>query len=257
MNEADLEVAERFAGFSRENSMAIPPKVAAAIGAVMKAVPKLEKGEKNTHGSYNFASIDDFLEAVRPLCAENGLIIIQDEAGFNLREGADKNGKIVRWLLINFQFTLAHTSGETWAHRPRRTIMVNAAMGAQAFGAAQSYALKQFQRSLFQIATGEKGEDADSHPPGDLPTDRTGGWPDKTNAKVSVRAWQKDMKGCTDYDQLIAFLGTPESIKVKEQCQKILPDWWFGAEGDDVPGIKDQIEARKVDLAAEQPPQDA
>ena len=139
----------------------MPAKVAAAVSAVMGAVPKLGKSERNSHGNYNFASIDDFLEAVRPLCATNGLIIIQDEDGFEMRDG---------WLVLRFRFTLAHSSGETWAHRPTRTIMVAASMGAQAFGAAQSYCLKQFERSLFQIATGEKGADADEHPAADLPS---------------------------------------------------------------------------------------
>lgn len=149
----------------------MPPKVAAAVAAVMAEVPKLAKTERNTHGSYNFASIDDFLEAVRPLCAKSGLIIVQDEDGFEMRDGgSDKNGKPVSWLVIRFKFTLAHASGETWAHRPTRTIMVAASMGAQAFGAAQSYCLKQFERSLFQIATGEKGADADEHPAADLPS---------------------------------------------------------------------------------------
>ncbi len=138
----------------------IPAAVAKAICMVMADVPKLGKGEKNQHGNYNFASIDDFLEAVRPLCAKHGLIIIQDEEAFEMKEG---------WLVMTFRFTLAHSSGETWAHRPTRTIMVSAKMGSQAFGAAQSYALKQYMRSLFQIATGEKGNDADEHPPADLP----------------------------------------------------------------------------------------
>lgn len=147
----------------------IPAKVAAAICAVMGDVPKLGKGERNQHGNYNFASIDDFLEAVRPLCAKHGLIIMQDEESFDMKEGQNKRGEAVRWLLMRFRFTLAHTSGETWAHRPSRTIMVDASMGSQAFGAAQSYVLKQFERSLFQIATGEKDVDADAHPAADLP----------------------------------------------------------------------------------------
>ena len=42
------------------------------------------------------------------------------------------------------------------------------ARGAQAFGAAQSYALKQFMRSLFQIPTGDR-EDADFGAPERLP----------------------------------------------------------------------------------------
>lgn len=142
---------------------AMPAKVATAVCAVMKAVPKLAKGETNKHGGYAFASIDDFLDAVRPLCADAGLIITQDE------ESCEVKGD---WLFMQFSFTLSHVSGETWAHRPRRTIMVSAKMGAQAFGAAQSYSLKQFERSLFQIATGEKGQDADEHPPASLPASR-------------------------------------------------------------------------------------
>lgn len=148
----------------QQNGIAMPPKVAAAVIAVMEKVPKLEKSERNTHGNYNFASIDGFLEALRPLCAKNGLIIIQDEESFELKQSQNKKGETVTWLIVRFRFTLAHSSGETWVHRPARTIMVNAAMGAQAFGAAQSYALKQFMRALFQIATGEADVDSDPRP---------------------------------------------------------------------------------------------
>ena len=144
----------------------MPPKVAGAVSAVMAAVPKLEKGTKNSHGNYNFASIDDFLEAIRPLCAKHGLIISQDEEHFEIRD---------TWLFMRFAFTLAHSSGEVWAHRDRRSIMVSSKMGAQAFGAGQSYALKQYLRSLFQVATGEKGMDADEHPNAELPKSTAGG----------------------------------------------------------------------------------
>lgn len=152
--------------------LSMPAEVATAITAVMEEVPKLGKGEKNQHANYNFASIDDFLEAVRPLCSKHGLVIVQDEDSFEFKEGQDKNGKSKMWLVMRFAFTLAHKSGVTWGHRPMRTIMVDASMGSQAFGAAQSYALKQFERSLFQIATGEKGQDADEHPNEDLPSSR-------------------------------------------------------------------------------------
>ena len=150
----------------------MPPKVAAAVVAVMSRVPKLGKDEKNLHGNYKFAGIDAFLEAVRPLCAEAGLIILQDEESCDFREGRGKDGGVRNWLLLKFRFTLAHSSGETWEHRPLRTIMVDASMGSQSFGAAQSYALKQFQRSLFQIATGEN-EEADTHEHADLPAGKT------------------------------------------------------------------------------------
>lgn len=148
---------------------AIPPKVAAAISQVMGLMPRLERTEKNVHGNYAFASIDDFLEAVRPACADSGLIIVQDEVSTDMiTAGVDRNGKPRNWLRIVHGFTLAHSSGETWQHHPQRTAMVDASMGSQGYGAAQSYTLKLFLRSLFQIATGD-GQDVDHQPPNPLP----------------------------------------------------------------------------------------
>ena len=162
----------------------MPPKVAEAIAAVMSEVPKLNKGERNSHGNYNFASIDDFLEAVRPLMAKHKLIISADEDDFDvIGEGKDM------WLRMRFAFS-AHCHGETYGPM-RRSIMIKASMGSQAFGAGQSYAEKQFLRSLFKIATGEGANiDADSHPQEPLARTRSAntspppavepeqGWPD-------------------------------------------------------------------------------
>lgn len=137
----------------------MPKEVATAIAGVMANVAMLGKGEENKHGNYKFASIDDFLEMVRPLCVKAGLIVVQNEEGFEV---------IDKWLKLTFSFTLITKEGVTWSKALTRSIMVQSQMGAQAFGAAQSYALKQFMRSLFQIATGD-GEDADSHTQEKLP----------------------------------------------------------------------------------------
>ncbi|MEQ8819418.1 MAG: hypothetical protein RLY93_04185, partial [Sumerlaeia bacterium] len=89
--------------------------------------------------------------------ARAGLIIVQDERAARLVDrAAGSDGGA--WLWATFAFTLAHTSGVLWGP-VTRSVMVPAD-GAQAFGAAQSYALKQFLRSLFQIPTAD-GEDAD------------------------------------------------------------------------------------------------
>lgn len=214
-----------------DNTETMPPKVAAAITAVMSEVPKLAKSEKNSHGNYNFASIDDFLEAVRPLCAKHGLIISQDEESFEMSDG---------WLIVRFAFTLAHSSGETWAHRPRRTIMVSAKMGSQAFGAAQSYCLKQFERSLFQIATGEKNNDVDEHAPVDLPNVKKSP-PGITKFREELRAFYADLYACTEYDQYIAFIGTKDAKAFIAKAQKEFPNDWNG-DGGDVKGIKENMQ---------------
>jgi len=143
----------------------MPEVVAGAVNSVMREVKRLLKSERNREAGYRFASIDDFLAAVNPLCAEAGLIILQDELDARLvNDGGNSLDR--SWLWTTFTFTLAHKSGATYGPLTR-SVMVPA-RGAQAFGSAQSYALKQFMRSLFQIPTGD-GEDADFTAPRRLP----------------------------------------------------------------------------------------
>lgn len=212
----------------------MPPAVAAAVCAVMENVPKLQKGEKNTHGNYDFASIDDFLEAVRPLCAEHGLIIMQDEESVDVLETADRSGKPIKWLKITFRFTLAHKSGETWDWYPRRTAMANASMGSQAFGAAQSYALKQYLRAALMIATGETSADLDANAPENLPEVKLADWKSfgytKTRAAEELRALGSKIRSddeTPDEQTLDAHLVDHANlIEAVMQCS----DWWDGVE---------------------------
>lgn len=148
-----------------QGTVDMPEAVAGAINAVMGQIKGLLKTERNRAAGYRFASIDDFLAAVNPLCAKAGLIIIQDELDARLvHDGTQLTNR--SWLWATFTFTLAHKSGALYGPLTR-SIMVPA-VGAQAFGAAQSYALKQFMRSLFQIPTGDR-EDADFIAPQRLP----------------------------------------------------------------------------------------
>jgi hypothetical protein len=151
----------------------IPASVATAISAVMSGIRTLGKDGNNGHQRYDFVSTDKFLAAVNPLCAAAGLIIIQDEDSIDIRtaESVDNYGKakMVSWLTAKYTFVLAHKDGSTWGP-VKRTVMVTA-NGAQAFGSAQSYALKQFMRSLFQISTGDQ-DDADLQPADELPANR-------------------------------------------------------------------------------------
>ena len=138
----------------------MPELIATSINSVMGGVRTLLKTERNADGDYRFASIDGFLKEINPLCAKADLIIIQDEIDARLvHNGGDPQDR--SWLWTTYEFHLAHTSGALWGPISR-SVMV-AADGAQAFGAAQSYALKQFMRALFQIPTGE-ADDADFRP---------------------------------------------------------------------------------------------
>lgn len=149
----------------------MPEPIAHAINQVMRRVVPLLRSEQNHEGGYRFASIDGFLSALNPLCARTGLIVLQDEASAALLPPDDTSGGGSS-LWATYHFTLAHTSGATWGPLTR-SVMVTAD-GARAFGSAQSYALKQFMRTLFQVPTGD-GEDADYRRPAARETARLNG----------------------------------------------------------------------------------
>lgn len=144
----------------------MPPEIAKAIVQVMGSVKTLGKSEKNQHGGYQFASIDAFLEATSPLCAAAGLFFLMNEAETEVTVVEGKDGKRTASLRVAYDITICHSSGAT-LNGIRRNVTVLAS-GAQAYGSAQSYVLKQFMRSLFQIPTGDK-DDADYHPQSEIP----------------------------------------------------------------------------------------
>lgn len=259
------EIDEIAAPPETSNMPPMPPQIAEAVIAVMQKVPKLERTEKNTHGNYNFASIDDFLEAIRPLCAENGLIILQDETDYSIQDGVNAKGQKTAWLLMTFRFMLSHKSGESWAYQPTRSIMVNATMGAQAFGAGQSYTLKHFMRSLSQIATGEKSVDTDYQDHGTLPAKKPAmvGALNKSHFEAAMRAFESErvalimavkngeMSKEDGRERYAEIRGNKISYKVGnqsksvdvgillQQCKDEAPQWW--EDGDDFKGFKARL----------------
>lgn len=145
----------------------MPKEIATAVLLVMRAVGKIAKDSKNNHGNYAYTNIDAFLEVCNPACAEAGLIIMPVELSSEAQTvetvGNDGKVKASRQIVFAYNFMLIHESGATWCNeRDVRHVAVQA-VGAQAYGSAQSYALKQYMRSLFLIPTGDPDADAQSH----------------------------------------------------------------------------------------------
>jgi hypothetical protein len=132
-----------------------PKTIFAAIPRAMGAMKRIAKDNKNTEQKYDFASVDDFLAMTGPILAENGLFIHMDESSIENFERQGKYG-VTHWARYTFIITVMHESGESLpaAHRSVEVIR----SGAQAAGSAQSYVLKQFQRALFNIPTGDKDD---------------------------------------------------------------------------------------------------
>lgn len=129
-----------------------------AIAVAMGNVTKLAKEQRNAHGNYNFASIDDFLELCRPMMAAEGLYVnISGTGAETFLAGSNK-----LWCKFSYIIQTCHKSGES-TEEAGMDIMLPLT-GAQTSGSAQSYALKQYLRGLLMISTGE-ADDPDFHKP--------------------------------------------------------------------------------------------
>ena len=133
-------------------------KINTALASAMKEVQKLPKDDRNEHGNYSFASIDQFLDACRPICASYGLHPnIDGVASDTFMAGSNK-----LWGKFSYRISMHHESGEST--EPSGIDVMLPLTGAQTSGSAQSYALKQYLRGLLMISTGEK-DDPDFHQP--------------------------------------------------------------------------------------------
>lgn len=220
-------------------------EIFAAIAQVTKGVAKLPKGEKNTHGGYNFAGIDTFLMAVNPLCGEAELVIFQDEISSEVLPSENKKPN----LHCVYEFTLGHSSGQSYG--PIRKSVMVMAVGAQAYGTAQSYALKQFMRSQFLIATGD-GDDPDHKAAQPLavkagePQTTWHGPLMKQALKTKGRTLSTGLAQCQTLDDYTVL--TDEFHEVLEQMKIDMPDWYFG--DDNQPGAKSVMDAKYEEIMA-------
>ena len=128
-----------------------------ALIKAMSEVTKVQKSSRNVEQKYDFASIDDFLAMAGPICAANGLYTVMDESDVAEFERQGKYG-VTHWLRVRFCLTTYHESGASLPPVYRTVEVIRT--GAQSFGSAQSYALKQYVRALLLIPTGDK-DDAD------------------------------------------------------------------------------------------------
>lgn len=131
-----------------------------AVNKVSLIVGKLDytataRTGKDGKGSYEYTSIDDFLDAVREPMAKNGLVLNMSAEAHRV---AQRGPSVM--LSVKFLMQLLHTSGEAL---PASCIYVDVYYGgAQSFGSTRSYAIKQYYRGVFSIATGDN-DDPDAH----------------------------------------------------------------------------------------------
>ena len=201
-------------------------KILPAVSKAMSEIKILGKDNKNAFDKYMFASIDDFLAMVNPICVSNGLIFHMQEGEIVEFTKKGRNGES-SWLRFRFEITAYHSSGQCLPPVIRSVEVQRT--GAQSSGSAQSYALKQYLRSLLLIPTGDK-DDADfrSQDAG-VASQSSNSAPKKNGASENgatreiFKSLQDDVYAAGgDLDALTIWAERPET---KEAISKLPNDW--------------------------------
>lgn len=181
-----------------------------AHAAAMEDVEDLDAQERNPSGGgkgYAYASIDQFLKMMRKALHKHGLSVRVGTKGWEVTDRM-VNNKLRAMLSINFEFTLRHKSGQS--DTPVIIPQEVDYFGAQSFGSARSYAYKQFLRSAFNIATGDKDDpDGIAHPEGRDPNAdaKTKAQAPKKPTKAAVTAAIKQLDEAKTEQEVTAIFG--------------------------------------------------
>lgn len=144
------------------NEVNLQAEVFSAINKAAKAMPSLKKGDRNTHGGYNFVSIDDYYEKCARVAHDNGLSWTIRETGSDIESVGNKvqGGVTIPTLAlkVSYEFDLMHENGVV-IHGFFSASVLHPLQGAQTAGSAMSYASKLFMRNVFTVVTGEGDAD--------------------------------------------------------------------------------------------------
>ena len=133
--------------------------LAKGIAGVMSEVGTIQKTGYNKFHNYAYATLQDLLFAVTPLMGKHGVCVIQNEVERTLAENR---------VMVTYEFSIFHTSGEVWPEKPRFTGMCigrnsKGDYDDKAINKCHSAARKYFLLSLFQVPSGDF-DDADEEP---------------------------------------------------------------------------------------------
>jgi len=135
-----------------------------AVQAIMSEVGSVEKRGNNSFHNYSYATAADVLHKLQPLMAKAGLVVFQHQKTLTMLGDGSA-------MAIEYEFTLAHSSGDIWEEKPVHTGVATAKNSKGGFddkaaNKCHTAARKYFLLALFQIPTGDYADaDADSDAP--------------------------------------------------------------------------------------------
>lgn len=205
------------------NDVIVNSELNEAVCAVMAELKRLKKADRNQFAKYDFTSVDDFKDEVRPLMAKNGLSLHVTQANFGFVEMKDDKDKTRQIAQFDFLITLYHKSGEK--AEPEAMTVALPYTGAQTSGAARSYAIKEWMKSRFLASAGDMQEEADL-----LDQSREGMRLSKTDARPLFTELQKELKSAEDtrdHERIAEWWNTE-----RERIDSLPKDWFLTLKND-------------------------
>ncbi len=177
--------------------------------AMAKAFAEIESATKsanNPHFRSKYADITAVIEAVKPALVKNSLFFTQHPQP---SEGG-----------VTVETALHHASGESMS---LGSLFVPANKNdAQGFGSALTYCRRYALVTAFGVPTeDDDGNAASKAPPAVKQSAHSA-------LKTKLRAFVHELEGCSDGDELSAFLATADSVKLVNECREKLPHFWDG-----------------------------
>ena len=231
--------------------IAAPPRTDKLAEALAKAQADITSPARNREvtvmkkagGSYKFryATLDSIIDHVRPHLTANGLWFVQ-----TLENGDGK------YRLVT---TLLHASGQSI--RSETPILLEKEVDNQVFGSALTYMRRYALTALLGIAADEDDDantadgntikEAKDRPVKDAAVKKADS-PRITEVKTRVRELVRELKACSDMDQLDGVVR--DAAQTIEDCRIVVPDWFHG-DGKDVKGLAKTIEECRADIEAQ------
>jgi len=134
-----------------------------AMGNVMKAVEAIGKNERNEQQGFNFRGIDNALNSMHSMFAENNIILRWEVLASHLSERTTNKGNITFYNEIEIEYCFVSTVDGSFIKT--RTIGGAADTGDKHFSKALAMALKYVLFHTFLIPTHDPDPDGETQEP--------------------------------------------------------------------------------------------
>lgn len=135
------------------------PKIYSAIPAIIKEMKAVAKSNTNKQQGFKYRGIDQVMNAVKPLLAQNGVFFTIETLEREREERTNRNGNTLIYSIVKVRFTFYAEDGSNVSCV---TIGEGMDSGDKATNKAMAVALKYALFDIFCIPTGDD-PDAESH----------------------------------------------------------------------------------------------